>query len=157
LNWVFELNSLPYGPYPEGDSADAGDDRGKQVKTRSEEGTSKGKAVVATRKRKIDVQGTEGEKMGPKASRLFVDELTGTCAGPGEVMTSPELQETSSCMLKDTGGRLHRKDPIPQAVGDDYFTSHLAHELKIFPYGRNIGAIVSIVMEKDRQEIRRKN
>jgi hypothetical protein len=33
----------------------------------------------------------------------------------------------------------------------------LAHELKIFPYGRNIGAIVSIVMEKDRQEIRRKN
>jgi hypothetical protein len=37
------------------------------------------------------VQGTKGEKMGPKASRLFVEELTGTCAGPREVMTSPEL------------------------------------------------------------------
>jgi hypothetical protein len=29
LNHVFELNSLRYGPYPEGDSTDAGDDRGK--------------------------------------------------------------------------------------------------------------------------------
>jgi hypothetical protein len=47
LNQVFKLNSLPYGPYPEGDSADAGDDRGKQVKTQSEEGTSKRNAVVA--------------------------------------------------------------------------------------------------------------
>jgi hypothetical protein len=47
LNQVFELNSLPYGSYPEGDSTDAEDDRGKQVKTRSEEGTSKGKYVVA--------------------------------------------------------------------------------------------------------------
>ena len=86
MNWVSELNSLPYGPYPEGDCADAGDDRGKQVKTRSEEGTSKGKAVVAaTRKRKIDVQGTEGEKMGLKASRLFVEELMGTCAVLGRL------------------------------------------------------------------------
>jgi hypothetical protein len=114
LNRVFELNSLPYSPYLEGDSADAGDDRGKQVKTRSEEGTSKGKAVIAaTRKRKIDVQGTEGEKMGRRPLTLFVEELTGTCASPGEVMTSPELRETSSRMLKVTGGRWNRKDPIP--------------------------------------------
>jgi hypothetical protein len=34
-------------------------------------------------------------------------------------------------MLKVTEGRWHRKDPIPRAAGDDYFTSHLAHELKI--------------------------
>jgi hypothetical protein len=65
LNRDFELNSLRYGPYPEGDSVDAGDDRGKQVKSQFEEGTSKGKAMVtATRKRKIDVQGTEGGKDG---------------------------------------------------------------------------------------------
>jgi hypothetical protein len=51
FNLVFELNSLCYGPYPEGDSADAGDDRGKHVKTPSEEGTSKGKGVVAATRR----------------------------------------------------------------------------------------------------------
>jgi hypothetical protein len=154
LNRVFELNSFPYSPYLEGDSVDAGDDRGKQVKTRSEEGTSKGKPmIVATRKRKIDLQGTEDENMGPKASRLFVEEMTGTSAGPGEVMTSPELRETSSHMLKVTRGRWHRKDPIPRATGDDYFTSRLARELKMFPYKRNIGAIVSAVIEKDHQEI----
>jgi hypothetical protein len=92
LNRVFELNSLRYGHYLEGDFADAGDDRGKQVKTRSKEGTSKGKNVIAaTRKRKIEAKGMERETAGPKASRLFVEELTRTCAGPGEVMTSPEL------------------------------------------------------------------
>ncbi|KAL5681710.1 hypothetical protein ACJX0J_008095, partial [Zea mays] len=31
LNRVFELNNLPYGPYPEGDSADSINFRGKQV------------------------------------------------------------------------------------------------------------------------------
>jgi hypothetical protein len=58
FNRVFELNSLPYGPYLEGDSADVGDDRGKQVKPRVDEGTSKGKApVVATWKRKLGMGG----------------------------------------------------------------------------------------------------
>jgi hypothetical protein len=28
----------------------------------------------------------------------------------------------------------------------------MARELKIFPYGRNIGDVVSAVMDKDRQE-----
>jgi hypothetical protein len=103
------------------------------VKARSEEGTSKGKVVIAaTRKRKIEVQGIEDEKTGLKASRLFVEELTGTCADPEEVMTSLDLWETSSRVLKVTGGRWHRKDPIPQATGDDYFTSCLARELKYF-------------------------
>jgi hypothetical protein len=44
--------------------------------------------------------------------------------------------------VKVTGGRWHRKDPVPLVISDDYFTSCLACELKIFPYGRNIGAIV---------------
>jgi hypothetical protein len=157
LNRVFELNSLPYSPYLEGDSTDAGDDQGKQVKTWPEEGTSKGKVVVAaTRKRKIDLQGTGDDKMGPRASRIFVEELLGTCVGPGEMMSSPELRETSSRMLKVTGGRWHRKDPILQLTGDDYFTFRLACELRIFPYERNIGVVVSTVMEKDRQDDQRK-
>jgi hypothetical protein len=28
----------------------------------------------------------------------------------------------------------------------------MAHDLKIFPYGRNIAVVVSVVMEKDRQD-----
>jgi hypothetical protein len=35
----------------------------------------------------------------------------------------------------------------PRATGDDYFTSRMARELKIFPYGRNIGVVVSTVMD----------
>jgi hypothetical protein len=36
------------------------------------------------------------------------------------------------------------------------FTSRLAREIKIFPYGRNVGAVVSVVMEKDCQDTPRK-
>ena len=36
------------------------------------------------------------------------------------------------------------------------FTSRLAHEMKIFPYGRNIGAVVLAVMKNDRQDVPRK-
>jgi hypothetical protein len=90
LNQIFELNGLWYDPYPEGDSADAGEDRGKKVKTRSGEATSKGKAMIAaTRKRKIEAKGTEREMV--RASRFYVEELAGTCARPREVMTSPDL------------------------------------------------------------------
>jgi hypothetical protein len=78
------------------------------------------------------------------------------CAGPGEVMSSPELQETYSRMLKVTGRRWLRNYPIPWAANDDYFTSCLARELRIFPYGRNIGDVVSTLMEKDRQDAQRK-
>jgi hypothetical protein len=72
-----------------------------------------------------------------------------TCAAHGELMSSPELRETSVRMLRVTGGRWPRNDPIPRAAGEDFFTSRLAHDLKIFPYGRNIGVVVSAVMEKD--------
>jgi hypothetical protein len=52
-------------------------------------------------------------------------------------------------MLKVTWGRWHRKDPIPRATDDDYFMSRMARELRIFPYGRNISVVVSVVMDKD--------
>jgi hypothetical protein len=73
------------------------------VKIWSKEGTSKGKAVIAaTRKRKIEEKGIERLMARPSASWCFIEELAGTCAGPGEVMTSSDLRETSSRMLKVT-------------------------------------------------------
>jgi hypothetical protein len=59
-------------------------------------------------------------------------------------------------MLKVTGGRWPRNVPIPRAAGEDIFTSCLAREMKIFPYGRNIAVVVSTVMDKDRQDAARK-
>jgi hypothetical protein len=66
-------------------------------------------------------------------------------------MTSPELRESSARMLRVTGGWWPRNVPIPRAAGEDFFTSHMVHEWKVFPYGRNIAAVVSAVMDKDRQ------
>jgi hypothetical protein len=60
-------------------------------------------------------------------------------------------------MLRVTGGRWPRNVPIPRAAGEDIFTSRMARELKIFPYGRNIAVVVSAVMEKDRQDAARKH
>jgi hypothetical protein len=67
-------------------------------------------------------------------------------------MPSPELQESSARMLEVTGGRWPRNVPIPRSAGEDIFTSRLAREMKIFPYGRNIAAVVSAVMDKDHQD-----
>jgi hypothetical protein len=157
LNRVFELNGLRYGPYHEGDSADAEDDRGKKVKTRADEGSSKGKAVIAaTRKRKMEVKGMMRAIWGLKASRCFPEELAETCAVPREVMTSPDLRESASRMLKVTEGEWHTKDLVPRVAGEDYFTPRLARNFKIFPYRRNIGSVVSAVMEKYQQESLRK-
>jgi hypothetical protein len=55
-------------------------------------------------------------------------------------------------MLKVTRGRWPRSVSIPHAAGEDIFTSRMAHELKIFPYRRNIAVVVSAVMDKDRQD-----
>jgi hypothetical protein len=71
-------------------------------------------------------------------------------------MSSPELRESSTRMLKVTGGRWPRNVLIPRAAGEDIFTSRMARELKIFPYGRNIAPVVSAVMDKDRQDAARK-
>jgi hypothetical protein len=106
LNQVFELNVLRYGPYLEGGSADAGDDRGKKVKTRSDECSLKGKVVIAvTQKSRIEVKGTKRTLVGPRVFRCSADELAETCAGPREVITLPDLWELSSRMLKVTGGQ----------------------------------------------------
>ena len=153
---MFEVNGLRYGPYPEEGSAEAGDERGKKkVATRVGEGCSKGKAVItATRKKQkveVEVKVTTKKSGAMGASKGFVEELAETCAELREVMTSPDLRKTSSRMLKVTGGEWHKKDPIPVVSSKDYFTSRLARDFKIFPYGRNIGAVVTIVMEKDLQ------
>jgi hypothetical protein len=59
-------------------------------------------------------------------------------------------------MLKVIGGHWPRNVTIPRVGGEDMFTSRLAREMKIFPYRRNVGAVVSAVMEKDRQDTPRR-
>jgi hypothetical protein len=83
-------------------------------------------------------------------------DLLGTCAAPGERMCSPELRESSARMLRVTEGRWPRNVLIPRACGEDIHTSRLAHEMKIFPYGRNVAAVVSAVLEKDHQDASQK-
>jgi hypothetical protein len=85
-------------------------------------------------------------------SDSFAVELMGMCAAPGGRMSSPKLWESSARMLKVTGGRWSKNVPIPRAAGEDIFTSRMARDLKIFPYEWNIAAVVSTVMEKDRQD-----
>jgi hypothetical protein len=99
--------------------------------------------------------GTAAEGLG--VSDCFAVDLLGTCVAPGERMSSPELQESSARMLKVTGGRWPRNVPIPWAAGEDIRTSRLAREMRIFPYGRNVATVVSVVMEKDRQDASRKH
>jgi hypothetical protein len=62
-------------------------------------------------------------------------------------MSSPELRESSARMLKVT---------IPRATGEDFFTCRMVRDLRVFPYGWNIAAVVSAVMDKDRQEAAQK-
>jgi hypothetical protein len=142
-NRVFELNRLPYGGYP-GD--DAVDRRGKRPVVVTEEGPSQ-KAAPATKKRKL---GTAVGGLG--VSYSFAVELMGMCVAPGGRMSLPELRESSARMLEVTGGRWPKNVPIPRVAGEDFFTSLMVRDLKVFPYGRNIVAVVSAVMERDRQE-----
>jgi hypothetical protein len=150
LNRVFELNRLPNGGYPGDDSAAPVDRREKKPAAAAEEGPSR-EAASAIKKRKL---GTAAEGLG--VSDRFVVELMGTCAAVGGRMSSPELRECSARMLEVTGGRWLRNVPIPRAAGEDIFTSRLAREMKIFPYGQNIVVVVSAVMDKDRQDAVRK-
>jgi hypothetical protein len=89
-------------------------------------------------------------------SDSFVVELMGTCATLAGRMSSPELRESSARMLEVTGGRWPKNVPIPRAAGEDFFMSRMARDLKVFPYGRNIAAVVSAVMNKDRQDAAQK-
>jgi hypothetical protein len=146
LNRVFELNCLPYGGYPGEDVADR---RRKKPMDVTEEGPSQ-EAAPATKKRKL------GIAVGVGVSESFVVDLMGTCAALGGRMSSPELRESSARMLEVTGGRWPKNVLIPRAAGEDFFTSRMARDLKVFPYGRNIAAVVSAVMEKDRQDAAQK-
>jgi hypothetical protein len=65
-------------------------------------------------------------------------------------MSSPELRESSARMLWVTGGWWPKNVPFPRAAGEDFFTSRMVRDWKVFPYGRNIAAVVSAVMDKDR-------
>jgi hypothetical protein len=143
LNWVFELNCLPYGGYTGDDTADR---RGKKPVDVTEEGPSQ-EAAPATKKRKLGT--TVG---GVGVSDSFGVDLMGTCAALGGRMSSPELRESLARMLEVTGGRWPKNVPIPRVAGEDFFTSHMTRDLKVFPYGRNIATVVSVVMERDRQD-----
>jgi hypothetical protein len=103
-------------------------------------------AAPSSKKRKL---GTAMGGLG--VSNGFARELMRTCAAPGERMSSPELRESSARMLRVTGGCWPRNVPIPRAAGGDFFTSRMVREWRVFPYGRNIAAVVSAVMDKDRQ------
>jgi hypothetical protein len=102
-------------------------------------------AAPSTKKRKL---GTAVGKLG--VSDSFAMELMGTCAAPWGRMSSPELRESSTRMLEVTRGRWPKNVPIPRAAGEDFFTSRMTHDLRVFPYRRNIAAVVSAVMNKDR-------
>jgi hypothetical protein len=66
-------------------------------------------------------------------------------------MSSPELRESSARMLRVTGGWWPKNVPIPRAAGEDFFTSRMVRDWRVFPYGRNIATVVSAVMDKDHQ------
>jgi hypothetical protein len=147
LNRVFELNRLPYGGYP---GQDVVDRRGKKPAAETEDDPAPA-AAPSTKKRKL---GTAMGGLG--VSDSFAMELMGTCAAPGGRMSSPELRESSARMLKVTGGWWPKNVPIPRAAGEDFFTSRMVRDMRVFPYGRNIAAVVSAVMDKDRQEAAQK-
>jgi hypothetical protein len=147
LNRVFELNCLPYGGYP---GQDAVDRHGKKPAAETEDDSTP-EAAPSTKKRKL---GTAMGELG--VSDSFAMELMGTCTAPGGRMSLPELWESSARMLEVTGGRWPKNVPIPRAASEDFFTSRMARDLRVFPYGRNIAAVVSAVMNKDRQEAAQK-
>jgi hypothetical protein len=147
LNRVFELNRLPYGGYPGQDDVDR---RGK--KPVAETGDDPAPAVApSSKKRKL---GTAMGGLG--VSDSFAMELMGICAAPGGRMSLPELRESSARMLKVTGGWWPKNVLIPRAVGEDFFTSRMVRDFRVFLYGWNIATVVSAVMDKDRQEAAQK-
>jgi hypothetical protein len=147
LNRVFELNRLPYGGYPGQDIVDR---RGKKSAAETEDDSAPA-AAPSSKKRKLG-----NAKGGLGVSDSFAVELMGTCAAPGGRMSSPELRESSARMLKVTGGWWPKNVPIPRAAGEDFFTSRMVRDMRVFPYGRNIAAVVSAVMDKDRQKAAQK-
>jgi hypothetical protein len=142
LNRVFELNRPPYGGYPGQDDVDR---RGKKPVVETGDNFVPA-AAPSSKKRKLGIA-----MGGLGVSDGFARELMRTCAAPGGRMSSPELWESSARMLRVTEGWWPRNVPIPHAAGEDFFTSRMVRDWKVFPYGRNIAAVVSAVMDKDRQ------
>jgi hypothetical protein len=142
LNRVFELNRLLYGGYPGQDDVDR---RGKKpvVDTGDDPAPA---AAPSSKKRKLGIA-----MGGLGVSDGFARELMRTCAAPGGRMSSPELRESSARMLRVTEGWWPKNVPIPRAAGEDFFTSRMVRDWRVFPYGWNIAAVVSAVMDKDRQ------
>jgi hypothetical protein len=103
-------------------------------------------AAPSSKKRKLGIA-----MGGLGVSDGFARELMRTCVAQGGRMSSPELQESSARTLRVTGGWWPKNVPIPCAAGEDFFTSRMVRDWKVFPYGRNIAAVVSAVMDKDRQ------
>jgi hypothetical protein len=136
------LNRLPYGGYPGQDDVDR---RGKKpvVETGNDPAPA---AAPSSKKRKLGIA-----VGGLGVSDGFARELMRTCSAPGGRMSSPELRESSARMLRVTGGWWPKNVPIPPAAGEDFFTSRMVRDWKVFPYGRNIAAVVLAVMDKDRQ------
>jgi hypothetical protein len=91
LNRVFELNILPYGPYPEGTLLTSGTIEENKWKPDLKRAPQRERLWLQVLKKENRCARYRGEKMGPKASRFFAEELTETCAGTEEVMTSLEL------------------------------------------------------------------
>jgi hypothetical protein len=142
LNRVFELNRLPYGGYLGQDDVDR---RGKKPAVETGDDPAPA-AAPSSKNRKLGiVMGGLGVSDG------FARELMRTCAAPGGRMSSPELRESSARMLRVTGGWWPKNVPIPRAAGEDFFTSRMVHDWRVFPYGRNIVVVVSAVMDKVRQ------
>lgn len=100
------------------------------------------------RRKKVETR-ARGPTRGSKVSDSFIEELAETCAEPGEVMTSPALQEASARMLEMTGGEWHKDYPIPMASGENNFTSYLAWYCNVFPYRWNISVVVIAMMDKN--------
>jgi hypothetical protein len=142
LNRVFELNRLPYGGYPRQDDVDR---RGKKLAAETGDDPAPA-AAPSFKKRKLGIA-----MGGLGVSDGFARELMRTCAAPGGRISSPELRETSAWMLRVTGGWWSKNIPIPRAAGEDFFTSRMVRDWRVFPYGRNIAVVVSAVMDKDRQ------
>jgi hypothetical protein len=124
INRVFELNCLSYGGYPGDDVVDR---RGKKPAAVTEDDPTP-EAAPATKKRKL---GTAVGELG--VSDSFAMELMGTCAAPGGRMSSPELRESSARMLEVIGGRWPKNVPIRHAAGEDFFTSRMTRDLRVFP------------------------
>jgi hypothetical protein len=142
LNRVFELNRLSYGGYPGQDDVDR---RGKKPAVETEDNPTPATAPSSKKRKLGSATGGLGVSDG------FARELMRTCATPGGRMSSPELRESSARMLRVTGGWWPKNVPIPRAVGEDFFTSRMVRDWRVFPYGRNIAAVVSAVMDKDHQ------